>query len=145
MMFSEYVDCTRPFFESSDLILHNIADDNTIGVVAFGNAEPLRRRLPGLQHQRDWDTDSWSAVTCEASCPFTADLFAALLSPEQVGERCNAFAPTRITYLLRVETDDEHGLARRIHERFPDAAVAACVGHDRDDPIRQLVAFSVDR
>ena len=25
------------------------------------------------------------------------------------------------------------------------AAVVTCVGHDRDDPIRQLVAFSIER
>ncbi|MEO8605410.1 MAG: glycosyltransferase family 39 protein [bacterium] len=146
MMFSEYVACTRQIFAGSDLILHNLDDDNTITVVAFGNATPFLSHMPALQRLRDWRSDTWSTPACTAVCPFASEEFySTLLTPEEVRQHCDAFAPVRVTYLLRVETDAEHGLACRVLERFPDAAIATCIGHDRDDPIRQLIAFTVAR
>jgi len=54
-------------------------------------------------------------------------------------------ARTRITYLLRVETDEEQAAARRLQARFPNAAIREVRGHDRDDPIGHLVGLTVER
>ena len=49
LQYTEYVDFTQPYFETSDVIFHNVPDVNTIGILAFGNAErlsPPPARLP---------------------------------------------------------------------------------------------------
>jgi len=144
MMFSEYLDCTRPFFESSDLIVHNIDDDNTLTILAFGNAEPLLRRLPALQ-RGTWTGEGWADSTCAVVCPFSSDFFTSFLPPEAIRARCFSYSPRRVTYLLRVVEEADFALAARIMQRFPDAVATSCIGHDRDDPIQQLVAITVDR
>lgn len=144
LMFSEYVEFTRPYFETSDVIFHNVADANTISILAFGNASAFRRRLPGFHLVRDWDAE-WEQVTGEIGCPFDHQVFETLLPASARSERCAAFHPLRITYLLRVETDEEQAVAQRLQQAFPDAALRECRGHDRDDPIRRLIGVTIER
>jgi hypothetical protein len=144
LQYTEYVDFTRPYFESSDVIFHNIPDDNTILILAFGNAEAFRRRLPGFHLVRDWDVE-WQQVTEQIGCPFDHPIFPTLLTDAAIAARCSDFHPARITYLLRVETDEEQAAARRLQARFPNAAIREVRGHDRDDPIGHLVGLTVER
>jgi hypothetical protein len=144
LQYTEYVDFTRPYFETSDVIFHNIPDDNTILILAFGNAEAFRRRLPGFHLVRDWDGE-WQQVTEQIGCPFDHAVFPTLLTESGIAARCADFHPARITYLLRVDSDEERAAARRLQERFPDAAIREVSGHDRDDPIRHLVGLTIER
>lgn len=144
LQYTEYVDFARPYFETSDVIFHNVPDINTIAIVAFGNASAFRTRLPGFHYVRDWDAE-WNAVTDAIDCPFDHAVFETLATKSELQQRCSGFHPTRITYLLRVDTDEEQALARRLQERFPDADVREVRGHDRDDPIRRLVGLTVIR
>lgn len=144
LQYTEYVDFTRPYFETSDVIFHNVPDDNTILILAFGNAAAFRQRLPGFHLVRDWDAE-WNQVTDAIGCPFDHPIFAALIPPSAVEARCADFRPARITYLLRAETDEEKAVARRLQDRFPGAALREVTGHDQDDPIRHMVGLTIER
>jgi hypothetical protein len=144
LQYTEYVEFTRPYFETSDVIFHNVPDDNTILILAFGNATAFRQRLPGFHLVRDWDAE-WTQVTDAIGCPFDHPVFSALLSRSAIDARCADFHPARITYLLRVETDEENAVARRLQERFPQAVIREVTGHDKDDPIRHMVGLTVAR
>jgi hypothetical protein len=144
LQYTEYVEFSRPYFETSDVIFHNVPDDNTILILAFGNATAFRQRLPGFHLVRDWDAE-WTQVTDAIGCPFDHPVFSALLSRSAIDARCADFHPARITYLLRVETDEENAVARRLQERFPQAVIREVTGHDKDDPIRHMVGLTVAR
>ena len=144
LQYTEYVEFARPYFETSDVIFHNVQDVNTIGILAFGNAEPFRRRLPGFHYVGDWEAE-WPQVTGEIGCPFDHPLLGTLASETVLAERCAGFHPSRITYLLRIDTPEEEAVARRLRERFPGAEVRQIRGRPQDDPIRSLLALTVER
>jgi hypothetical protein len=143
LQYAEYVDFTRPYFETSDVIFHNVRDVNVIGILAFGNAEPFRTRLPGFHFVPDWDAD-WERVTAPPNCSYEHELFATLRSEAELAERCTTQPRARVTYLLRVDEEEERATARRLRERFPDAAVQQLTGREQDDPIRNIFALTVE-
>jgi hypothetical protein len=144
LQYTEYIEFARPYFETSDVIFHNVQDVNTIGIIAFGNAEPFRRRLPGFHYVGDWDAE-WQQVTDEIGCPFDHPLFSTLASEAALAERCASFHPARVTYLLRIDSPDEQAVARRLRARFPGAEARQMRGRPQDDPIRSMFALTVER
>jgi hypothetical protein len=144
LQYTEYVAFARPYFETSDVIFHNVQDVNTIGILAFGNAEAFRRRLPGFHFVADWNAE-WRQITDEIGCRFDHPLFSTLAAPAALAERCASFHPSRVTYLLRIDTPDEQAVARRLRERFPGAEVRQMRGRPQDDPIRSIFALTVAR
>jgi hypothetical protein len=142
LLFQSYIRFLQPYFESDDVIYHNIDDRSIAEVLVFGNARAFQRRSPCLRRIDDWDRE-WSDATREFFCDFSDPVYPLILSDDSIEELRGHNRPRRVTYVIRVRTNRDRRILRKLRDRFAHASISKVRSNHPSDPVGALFALSI--
>jgi hypothetical protein len=124
------------------VIYHNIDDRSIAEVLVFGNARAFQRRSPCLRRIDDWDRE-WSDATREFFCDFSDPVYPLILSDDSIEELRGHNRPRRVTYVIRVRTNRDRRILRKLRDRFAHASISKVRSNHPSDPVGALFALSI--
>lgn len=119
VVFDDHIRFTRPLFEKSDIIFHNLDLSGLGRAILLGNLDPFVERGPCYEHI---DAADWQSAVLDPQCRFRDDVYPNVFSAQHTTDLFERQRPKELAFLFEENAYTRSFLAS-VHTLYPRAAV----------------------